>query len=366
MWDWLAQNRQWVFSGIGVVVLGWIFRKLASRQEPLSSNAHTTTQNPLNAVTQSPTININVPHAEVLQRPSQEPPVTPRPSVARANLTIEATKVGKVYLQEGEFTLSPDPHRGPSKVFRGLFVDVANVPTGTGKIKSVTVRAALKIQERSYSPLPWLDRYTNTITLEPAARKTLLLAAGEEKELAGWYFVLNHRDKYREIPMDWSNMAPIPSDLSMQILLVDVSSGESVGEFDYLWTYDANLGWPILKTPPQRRQSSTVATRETASKYLRQTHDEGMALRWKIIDSDDSLSVESCRREYERWREQLRSCIRDYASENKALYADSVPTVPQQSYSRMTRCNVTKAAKAGIVGHLDARLGRLLEIVKEL
>jgi hypothetical protein len=47
--------------------------------------------------------------------------------------------------------------------------------------------------------------------------------------------------------MDWTNMAPIPSDLPMEILLVDVESGELVANFEYFWTFDANLNWPILK-----------------------------------------------------------------------------------------------------------------------
>jgi hypothetical protein len=67
--------------------------------------------------------------------------------------------------------------------------------------------------------------------------------------LGWWHFVLNHRNTYTDTPMDWSNGAPIPSDLPMEILLVDVNNGELVGKFDYLWTFDAKLGWPVLKTP---------------------------------------------------------------------------------------------------------------------
>jgi len=68
-----------------------------------------------------------------------------------------------------------------------------------------------------------------------------------------WHFVLNHRDNRNSMNepsrMDWTNMAPIPSGLPLGILFVDVDSGELVGEFDYVWTFEANLNWPILKTP---------------------------------------------------------------------------------------------------------------------
>jgi hypothetical protein len=223
------------------------------------------------------------------------------------------------------------------------------------------VRAALTIQERSYSPLPWLDRYTNTITLEPAARKTLVLAVGEDRQIAAWYFVLNHRDTYSNAPMDWTNMAPIPSDLPMKIMLVDVTNGELIAEFDYLWTFDANNGWPTLKTPPD-----ASAVKERASELLRQIHKEGAALREKILISDDSLSVETCQRELDALKERIKTCVTDYVSLNKALYADWVPTVQKQSYSGMTKSNTTKEGKAGIIGHLDARLSKLSEIIKEL
>ncbi len=124
MWDWLVQNKQWVFSGVGVAVLGsawWIVKKLGSRREPMTAN--TVTQSPVSTVTQSPTININVPRSP--QPPKQEPPA-PAPSLpaARANLKIETTKLGKVYLQEAVFRTSLQ--RGSTETFRGLFVDVAN------------------------------------------------------------------------------------------------------------------------------------------------------------------------------------------------------------------------------------------------
>jgi hypothetical protein len=71
--------------------------------------------------------------------------------------------------------------------------------------------------------------------------------------MGSWHFVLNHRDNYSSVAnptrMDWTNSVPIPSGLPLEVLLVDVNSGELAAKFEYLWTFDATLNLPILKTP---------------------------------------------------------------------------------------------------------------------
>lgn len=60
--------------------------------------------------------------------------------------------------------------------------------------------------------------------------------------------MLNHRDNHNSYhgvsAMDWSNLAPIPSDLPLEILLVDVKNGALIGRFKHLWTFDPNLNRP--------------------------------------------------------------------------------------------------------------------------
>jgi hypothetical protein len=253
MWEWLTQNKEWVFSGAGLTALGvvwWVFTRLLGPRRaptPVPAPANTVTQAP--NITVSPTFNLAQGSLSP-EPPKQEPPATLPAPVARANLKVEATKVGKVYLNGDIWTLAPG-ERSRETPFRGLFVDVANVPMASGNIKGVTVKAALTIQSRSYSPLPWLEEYTNAVRLEPAARKSILLAAGHDQPMGSWHFVLNHRENHfspnEPSRMDWTNMAPIPSDLPMEILLVEVKSGELVAKFEYLWTFEANLNWPILK-----------------------------------------------------------------------------------------------------------------------
>lgn len=252
MLKWLAQNKEWLFSGAGLTVLGvflWLAKKfLSSRRQNLAAPANAVTQ--AHIITVSPTFNLSSQESSSPE-PTKLPIIPPAAPTARPNLKIEATKVGKIYLQGDIWTLAPG-ERSRETPFRGLFVDVANVPTGSGNIKAVKVKAALTIQSRSYSPLPWLEEYTNAVRLEPAGRKTIVLAVGHDRPMGSWHFVLNHRDNRNSLNepsrMDWTNLAPIPSDLPLEILLVDVDSGELAAKFEYLWTFDANLNWPILKT----------------------------------------------------------------------------------------------------------------------
>ena len=201
---------------------------------------------------QTSTSNVSV---QLASKPSDDRPlVAPIVPVARANLRIEGIKITKeLYLQEDTWTLTPNPP-APTRSFKGLLADVANVPTASGSIKAVNVRASLMIGSRNYSPLPWLDESTNAVKLEPAARKTILLAVADDQVMGLWNFVLNHRE-HGEGPgapskMDWTNVAPYPSQ-PMEILLVDVDSGELIATFKYLWRIDENLGYPYLSDVPE-------------------------------------------------------------------------------------------------------------------
>ena len=254
MWQWMIQNKEWLFSGAGLTALGvvwWLISKWRhSNHEPPQANAIT------NAVVQSPNINVN-PTINISPQSTPEA-VKPEPMrdatvvvIARPNLKIEAIKIGKPCLQEDVWTLTPR-HGIPKREYKGLLADVANVPTASGNIKDVTVKASLQVGTKNYSPLPWLGEYTNAVRLEPAARKTILLAAGDDEQMGPWFFVLNHRERYNQLndpsAMDWTNMAPIPSH-PLEILLVDVDSGEVVATFKHVWTFDCVQGFPVLREP---------------------------------------------------------------------------------------------------------------------
>jgi hypothetical protein len=174
-------------------------------------------------------------------------PAAPKP---QPNLCVEAIKKGKIYLADDVWTLRPSA----SEPYRGLFADISNVPADEAHAAKAAVRAAIRVEiggrPRTYSPLPWLDEFTNLVYLETGARKTVVLAVGKIARMGVWTFVLNRRKDYYTSntisEMDWTNQCPIPSDLPFELLMIDMNSGALLAKFKYLWTFDAELNWPSL------------------------------------------------------------------------------------------------------------------------
>jgi hypothetical protein len=124
--------------------------------------------------------------------PTKAAPTLPTSPVGKANLTNEAIKIGRIAFYDGAWTSV----QSKGQLYRGLLADISNVPLDSGNITTVKVNAAIKIgyggRTSTYSPLPWLEEFTNTVRLGPAARKVIVLAVGEDSLAGPWYFVLNH------------------------------------------------------------------------------------------------------------------------------------------------------------------------------
>lgn len=264
MWEWVVQNKQWIFSGSGITALGvvwWLVVKFWPKREAAISTtqAPTLVQAPSisPSITMNPTINFPI-ETRAPEQPKQiapPAPAVPAAPKARPNLCVEAIKVGKISLEGDIWTLRPNP-RTYIKPNRALLADISNVPTDEAHAAKAAIRAAIRMdyggRQRTYSPLPWLEEYTNLVYLETGARKTVVLAVGEDSQTGAWSFVLNHRKDYYTSnsvsEMDWTNQCPIPSDLPFEILMIDMNSGALLAKFVYLWTFDAQNNWPILKT----------------------------------------------------------------------------------------------------------------------
>lgn len=271
MWEWVVQNKQWVFSGAGLTVLAaawWLFTKLLPKSEaaaPTTVQSPTVTQAPSISqapsvsiapiITVSPTISLREPRAEPPEVVSPAPtlPATPKP---RPNLRIETTRVGRISLDGDIWTLRQDS-RGWDRQqrYRALLADISNIPPDGAHTTTAEIRAAIRMnyggRQRTYSPLPWLEEFTNKVSLETGARKTVVLAVGVDSQTGIWNFVLNHRSDYASSAtsaMDWTHPCPIPSELPFEILMMDMNSGAVLSKFEYLWTFDANNNWPILRS----------------------------------------------------------------------------------------------------------------------
>lgn len=270
--QWLSDYK-WLFDGVAgaaaIAILGYFFRKWWSRsrdqqdqQSILTAQGAKVANSPVASgsnntqTVHAPTIHAHTVHyGHDPSSPAVSPAQNAIPSAipkARPNLKIEAIKIGKIALQGDIWTMSPGSTWNREPLFRALLADISNVPTESENTITAKLKAAVRIGGQTYSPLPWLEEYTNTVYLEPAARKAIVLAVGKDSNLGEWRFVLNHRANHNSLndpsAMDWTNLAPIPSG-PFEILLIDVDSGALAATFKYLWTLDADLNYPILKTP---------------------------------------------------------------------------------------------------------------------
>jgi hypothetical protein len=259
MWGWLVQNKQWVFDGSGIAALGvlwWLVKKFWPKGE-VQTAPITTIQAP--SIAPVITNTINFPAAALT--PTPEPPKIVNPPIPAApkpqpNLCVEAIKTGKISLEGDIWTLRPRKAQEPGEQYRGLLADISNVPTDEAHTAKAAIRAAIRIEiggkPRTYTPLPWLEEFTNLIYLETGATKTVVLAVGKIARMGVWTFVLNHRRDYTgsstPTQMDWTNQCPTPSDLPLEILMIDMNSGALLTKFVYVWTFDAENNWPILKS----------------------------------------------------------------------------------------------------------------------
>jgi hypothetical protein len=262
MWEWIVQNKAWVFSGAGVTtlaVLWWLVTKFWPKREAAISTTQAPNTSITPVITMSPTINFQI-EPRAPEPPKQVAPPAPAVPVAlkpRPNLSIEEIKIGKISLEGDIWTLRPNS-RGWERQqrYRALLADISNVPTDETHTANAAIRAAIRMdygdRQRTYSPLPWLEEFTNTVYLGTGERKTVVLAVGEDSQTGAWNFVLNHRKDYYTSnsvsEMDWTNQCPKPSGLPFEILMIDMNSGALLAKFIYLWTFDAQNNWPILKT----------------------------------------------------------------------------------------------------------------------
>ena len=265
MWEWIVQNKEWVFSGAGITALAviwWLVTKFWPKREATISmtQAPTTVQAPNTSIAPVITNTINFPiDSRVPEPPKQIIPPAPTVPTApkpRPNLCVEAIKMAKIALEGDIWTLRPNARswERPQR-YRALLADISNVPTDEMHTAKAAIRAAIRMdyggRPRTYSPLPWLEEYTNTVYLETGGRKTVVLAVGGDSQTGVWSFVLNHRKDNGSgavSEMDLTNPCPIPSDLPFEILMIDMNSGAVLAKFVYLWTFDVTNDWPILKS----------------------------------------------------------------------------------------------------------------------
>ncbi len=124
-------------------------------------------------------------------------------------------------------------------------------------------------------------------------------------------------------------------------------------------------------TPPKvvyrDRPSSAEAESGTKTEIaagLQKIYDDGQKLASEFFNSDDGLAVNVCNNKYAAWRGELRRYITQRISVGKAQYVDGIASVVAMAYSGMKSIN-TRLEKENLITHINARLQRLSEIMKD-
>ena len=195
MWNWLAHNKEWVFSGVGLTVLAvgsWLVKRIFTRTPAAS---------PINSVTQAPLINVapvfNLPHS-ASEKPENESSAasTARPDVegqdGRPDLRSLPPRI--CFVTESEdgygFTEGGDSLRAVVATFR-MYKPSAD-PRGTQVIARLSYRTKFDFGVREtfeevhrVNQGMWVDEDFNSIEFTLTDTKELILAVeGEGKCIA--------------------------------------------------------------------------------------------------------------------------------------------------------------------------------------
>lgn len=120
----------------------------------------------------------------------------------------------------------------------------------------------------------------------------------------------------------------------------------------------------------EKDRDKTQAAQETEEKrvavgtVLLQLYDRGMALRMEVMNSTDESPPSVWQDRLRLWREATLDYLEDNVSAGKAQYVDAVMSVKAVARSGM-KSHTTLREKEVIVSHLEERLTRLADVMKE-
>jgi hypothetical protein len=180
MWNWLVQNKQWVFSGFGAAfvlsILGWLLRTF-SRPGEHPANASSQSLN------QSPTINVsptfNVPQSSLKRDEEAIPAPSETSAKLRPNLMcagIRTTHLGFSNYVWDEFEAGD---------FAAV-ATIANRPDEIGAAPVFNVTAQIifrKDQEEVFHALgAWIGHFSNKADFRPGEQQRLLIAVFDDSD----------------------------------------------------------------------------------------------------------------------------------------------------------------------------------------
>lgn len=239
---WLSQNYQWIFSGIGVLIVAYIIQRLSSHRESKHEAKSTTTiagstlaatgqHNTQSVATQNfHAENIHIGHA--VAAPAS--PQLTKTERTLPNLTYAGAKRKNVFVGPGQHTGICDPvtQEQRDKSVHGLVVKVENrvVPGGRKITSALNVIAKLKFRhkngatERDIDYGVWLNSPCNSTEIGVGDTRELVLVC----ELEGIFATFedkrsDNRDFYSE-GFSYIDFIAVPDYDRVDIIVIDQST----------------------------------------------------------------------------------------------------------------------------------------------
>jgi len=251
MRDWIVQNRQWLFSGAGISIIGaslWLLKKLF-RVEPKTPQPAPIS----NSVVQAPVISVapvfNLPHVEASPQPvPQKPPAPPEP-----NLVFCQIQSPHLYRVMDEFCARVSQGMENSfPRFHGIVAEIMNASkpvAAVGPARNIKAELAIQLDDREeiFGPLAWTDTNCNTVSIEMGNTAHIILAAFLASRFANppgeWTVPINRRPRTDVLP--GANKIELRrlekrGEVSVQLRILQPESGKTLRIFEGLCRWGNN------------------------------------------------------------------------------------------------------------------------------
>lgn len=113
-----------------------------------------------------------------------------------------------------------------------------------------------------------------------------------------------------------------------------------------------------------KEERETKEKRAAIATELQEVYRRGLNLRTGVMSSDDESPASEWQEELAAWRQDVFGYLHANVSVGKAEYVDAVTSVNAVTRFGM-KSNVTRREKETIVSHLEERLNRLAEVMRE-
>lgn len=168
------------------------------------------------------------------------------------NLKIESIGWGEICLEKDVWTANP---RYGDKV-TALLAEIVNTPSDSREVAYAEhVKALLSVKweggESSYSPLPWLEEWYNSVDISVGDRKYVVLAV--EPFLAKWCFVVNRRSTANfqgQSAIEHAEALKMAADLELHLI---APNGMITNKFFLAWSCSPESSRPTVSLKSSSR-----------------------------------------------------------------------------------------------------------------